>query len=338
MASRVALVKGDDRYANIKKALELIEEDIHLEGAQRILVKPNLISGSRPLAVTHIDGLRALLDFLQERTEGQITIGEGSGTGAPGTTKLFRRWGYFELGKRYNVRFVDLNRDEAVPVEVFDFRLKPFAVRLAKTAIESDYRISIGPPKTHDTVIVTASLKNMVMGSLLRRENLVVRGILAVTRLPVVKNLREFLVRNFRGELVKLGGNDKMKMHQGPQAMNLSLYRLARIIPPHLSVLDGFEAMEGNGPSEGERVELGVAVASTDFLACDSVAVRLMGFDIGQIGYLYYCHRAGLGEGDISKVEIIGENVESCVRSFKPHESFQWQLGWPIPDVERYLE
>lgn len=73
---RVALVKGDGRYANVTKALELIEGDIHLEGAEKILIKLNLISIARPLAITHIDAVRALLDFLQERTSCRIIIGE----------------------------------------------------------------------------------------------------------------------------------------------------------------------------------------------------------------------------------------------------------------------
>ena len=75
---RVALVKGAKRYANMRKALELIEQDIDLGGAQTNLIKPNFVSTSRQLAATHIDAVRAVLDFLRQHTSARIIIGEGN--------------------------------------------------------------------------------------------------------------------------------------------------------------------------------------------------------------------------------------------------------------------
>ena len=52
---RVALIKGDDRYQNLLRAFNMIHEDIdrsEIEGKQ-VLLKPNLVSVSKPLAVTH---------------------------------------------------------------------------------------------------------------------------------------------------------------------------------------------------------------------------------------------------------------------------------------------
>jgi uncharacterized protein (DUF362 family) len=120
--------------------------------------------------------------------------------------------------------------------------------------------------------------------------------------------------------------------------MNLNLYKLAKFIPPHLSVIDGFEAMEGDGPTDGEKVELRVALASTDFVSCDSVVAKLMGFDINQIGYLAYCHQCGLGQGALSLIDIIGDSLENCASPFKPHPTYQAQLQWHIDEVEKYLD
>ncbi len=334
---RVALVKGEDRYANIRRALELIASDINLDGVERILVKPNLLTVTNPLAVTHLDAMRALLDFLQERTSCQITIGEGSGTGAPDTMTAFRHLGYFSLKDRYNVQFVDLNSDEQVRVEILDSELKPITVRLAKSVVDAHYRISICPPKTHDCVIITAALKNMVMGGLRRRENALTAKLAILAQLIRLKMPAHSLWGRLAGRWVERSGNDKIKMHQGNPVLNLNLYKLARIIPPHLSVIDGLEGMEGDGPACGESVALGLAWASTDFVACDSVAARIMGLDIDQIGYLSYCHQAGLGQGDLSKIEIVGQNIDGCIRTFKPHKDFPEQLKWHIHGVERYL-
>lgn len=105
----------------------------------------------------------------------------------------------------------------------------------------------------------------------------------------------------------------------------------------YVNVTKALELIEGDIHLEGEKVDLRVTLASTDFVACDSVAARLMGFDIANIGYLCYCHQGGLGQGDISRIEVIGESIEACARTFKPHPSFQRQLNWHIPDVENYL-
>jgi len=120
--------------------------------------------------------------------------------------------------------------------------------------------------------------------------------------------------------------------------MNLNLYTLAKIMAPHLSVIDGYVGMEGNGPSHGDPVELRLAIASTDFLAADAVAVRIMGFDLDEVGYLHYCKLGGLGKADPEEIEFLGNcTVEECVRPFKPHPTHKRQLEWQIPDVRRLL-
>ena len=169
-------------------------------------------------------------------------------------------------------------------------------MRVAKTVIEADYRISPAVLKTHDCVIVTLSLKNMVMGSVL----------------------------------------DKRRMHQGFPAMNVNLYKVAELVPVHLAVIDGWRGMEGNGPVRGTAVDSRVALASTDFIAADAVAAKLMGFNPSEIGYLQY---AGgnygfdpLGTADLSDIKLVGENLDSVERRFKPHYAYSEQKNWRIPD------
>jgi uncharacterized protein (DUF362 family) len=113
---------------------------------------------------------------------------------------------------------------------------------------------------------------------------------------------------------------------------------LAKVIAPHLSVSDGFVGMEDAGPSSGDPVDLRVAIASTDFLAADTVATTIMGFDPDEVGYLHYCKLGGLGAGDLDNIEIVGNaTIEECRRSFKPHPTYRKQLQWRLPSVEEYL-
>ena len=334
MKSQVALIKGDDRHENIAQALTLIEDGIDLSNKKRILIKPNFVSTRRQLAATHVEAVRAVLDWLHLRYDGPITIGEGAAVSD--TFDGYRNFGYLDLAKEYNVQFVDLNQDEWTPIEVYDRGLRPMAVRVASTTLGSDFRISIGPPKIHDAVIVTLSLKNMVVGSMIRGRGggfFQMLGQLLPDRLT-----NSALAEKVKSHLSTVNRSDKFALHQGCHGLNLNLYTLAKVIAPHLSVIDGFVGMEGSGPSGGDPVDLRVAIASTDFLAADAVAITIMGFDVDEVGYLHYCKLGGLGVGDLSDIEIVGNTtIEECRRPFKPHPTYREQLQWRIPDVERFL-
>ena len=334
MKSRVALIKGTKRYDNLAQALALIEDDIDLSDKKRILIKPNFVSTREQLASTHVEAVRAVLDWLRPRHDGPITIGEGAAVSE--TFDGYRNFGYLDLAEEYNVRFVDLNQDEWTPVQVYDRRLRPMAVRVARITLESDFRISIGPPKTHDAVIVTLSLKNMIVGSLIRGRG---GGLFQmVGQLLPDRLTNSALAEKAKSHLSTVSRSDKFALHQGYHGLNLNLYSLAKVIAPHLSVIDGFVGMEGSGPSSGTPVDLRVAIASTDFLAADTVATRLMGFDLDEVGYLHYCKLGGLGAGDLNDIEIVGNTtIEECLRPFQPHPTYRQQLQWHLPSVEEYL-
>ena len=334
MKSQVALVRGNDRYDNVAQALDLIEADIDLSDKKRVLIKPNFVSTRRQLASTHVEAMRAVLDWLRLRCDGSITVGEGAAVSD--TFDGYRNFGYLDLAGEYNVRFVDLNQDEWSPVQVYDRKLQPMTVRVASTTLKSDFRISVGPPKTHDAVIVTLSLKNMVVGSLIRGRGGGLVEILA--RLLPDSLTNSALAEKAKSRLSTVSRNDKFALHQGYHGLNLNLYTLAKVIAPHLSVIDGFVGMEGSGPGGGDPVDLRVAIASTDFLAADTVAAKLMSFDPDEVGYLHYCKLGGLGAGDLDDIEIVGgATIEECRRPFKPHPTCREQLQWRLPLAEEYL-
>lgn len=301
MKSKVALIKGKNRYSNIKKALKILEPEVknQLQDKEKILVKPNLVTSNpnRPAAVTDLDALRAVLDFIipLKNKGAKVIVGEDCAT--EDTEVAFKNFGYSELENEYNIKLKDLSQDKVVAVKIYSKNLKRnLKQHIFKTFLDSDYIISVSPPKTHDAVIITLSLKNIVVGAI--------------------------------QEKYKTG---EKNFHQGPKALNLSLALLAKVIYPHLSVIDGFEAMEGNGPSRGEVVKTNLALASSDFLAADSVMARIMGFDPENIGYLYYCHKKDLGNMDLNKIKIIGNtNIEKNKHHFKPHMTYLLQKRWRI--------
>ena len=364
-ASRVALVHGDSRRENILQALDLVGDQIDWGSRHSVLIKPNFVSLKRALAVTHVEAVRALLDWLRPRYSGPIVIGEG--TPSPSTWEAFARHGFLGLPEEYpGVELRDLNSDESSPVWVFDRSLQPMELQVARTSLESDCRIAIGPPKTHDSAIVTLGLKNMIMGSIIsrlgdssaqhvsagaqegnagigspsrKRRGFTLRGRGLYGGLPVwVKRLA--LMERLKARLLYHSAqSDKQRMHQSLPLLNLNLFALAPLLHPHLSILDGWQAMEGDGPVWGDAVDWRVAVSSADFLAADALASELMGFPVSLVGYLHYCRLAGLGASTREAMDIVG-NVppEAMQRSFRPSPTARMQRKWRLRDTDRLLD
>ena len=290
----VALVRSSNHYDGVWDALNLLRDALvpKLKRANKILVKPNFVTTRNIYAATHVDAVRAFLDFLVRYVgERKVLIGEG-----PAFLDLedgLRNYGYLKLREHYNVEFVDLNEGEYEVFKVYGPRLREeVKVKVSKVALESDYRVSICRPKTHDTVIVTLTIKNLVMGAVMK--------------------------------------GYKSKVHQGYKAINLSLAKLAENLMPHLAIIDGFEGMEGAGPTMGEPIKWGVALAGENAVEVDALAAWLMGFEPKDVGYLYYLWKRGRGEIEVDKIKVIGEDPSKLRVKFKPHPTYQAQLGWKV--------
>jgi uncharacterized protein (DUF362 family) len=279
--ARVALVKGDDRKTNIRSALELIAEDIDLKG-RRPVIKVNFVSTFVPLCATHPDAVRAVVEFLQDRGAREIAVAEGATWGT--TSRGFRVYGYHDLAKEYGLELIDLNETESWKVVyVVHPDMKPHPVKIAAIMVDPhSYIISLTPLKSHLQVGVTLTAKNVIMGSLMVM--------------------------------------DKYRMHPteaGNLLLDHNLFAVMQHLHIDLGVLDGFEGMEGNGPLYGERVDHRIAVAGTDFLAVDRAGTEVMGADFDDIRYLNYLWDQGFGEGDLSKIQVVGAAIPDCRREYK---------------------
>ncbi len=73
------------------------------------------------------------------------------------------------------------------------------------------------------------------------------------------------------------------------------------------AVMDGTIAGNGPGPRTMIPVQKDVLLASEDQVAIDALAASLMGFDPMTIPYIRLAHERGLGCGDLSQVEIVGD-------------------------------
>jgi uncharacterized protein (DUF362 family) len=354
MSSRVSLVQGTERRENIVAALDAVAGDIESRlDVDEILVKPNLVTADNPLAVTHPDAVRGVLDWLRRRTDTPIVVGEA--TAFTSTQAAFAVYGYLPLEQEYRaVRLADLNSDDPVELWAYDWRLCPRRLQASRLAVHNRLRISVAPPKTHDTVLVTLGLKNMVMGGLIsalalrdahagkQRRSLAGRMIHAGEAFYVAlpRPIRNSYPIATAKELAfgNLAPSHKASMHQGFSAMHLNLFAMAPHLHPELTVIDGFEAMEGNGPCDGEAVDWHIALAGTDWLAVDVATARLMGFALEEVGYLWYCARAGYGAHAPEDIEWVANVApESVARRFRRHALGSVQDMWRSPRVERQI-
>ena len=278
---RVALVRGDDRKANVRNALERISEEISPKG-RRPIIKVNFVSTYKPLSATHPEAVRAIVEFLKDRGENNIGVAEAATVGT--TARGFREYGYDELAKKYSLELIDLNEPESwKTVFILHPDMKPHPVKLSKPMVDPDnYIISVTRPKSHLQVGVTLTAKNVIMGSIMIM--------------------------------------DKGRMHPseaGNRVLDYNLFTVMQHLHIDLGVIDGFEGMEGNGPLNGEPVDHRVAAAGIDYLAVDRVGAEIMGADFDDIRYLNYLWDWGFGEADLSKIQIIGETIENCRKEYK---------------------
>jgi uncharacterized protein (DUF362 family) len=309
--SKVALAHGDNRRKNVYEALLTIDPQIQA-GLQRknyVLIKPNNVSTEIQLASTHADAISGILDYLAPRFRGPVMIAESS---AGDTLVGYDHLGYKSLEKEWksqSLSLLDLNREAKYETHtLIDYDLHITPVRLAARLLDPDaYVICCAVMKTHNAAVASLSVKNMVLGAPLH----------SVTGASY--------------------WNDKRKFHVGIRQMHYNMLLTAEKLRPNwgLAIIDGFEGMEGNGPNSGTPVASRVAIASTDYIAADRVALEVMGINADWPGYLVYSGKVGLGQYDLSKIEMAGAPIASVQKKYRLHMDIDRQLQWmgPMEDL-----
>ena len=81
---------------------------------------------------------------------------------------------------------------------------------------------------------------------------------------------------------------------------------LCHFLGPDLSLMDGIWAMEGNGPTGGQRRDLHVIAGSESPWALDVAAASLVGLEPEKIVMLREGHERGYGPLDLSELAACG--------------------------------
>lgn len=153
---------------------------------------------------------------------------------------------------------------------------------ISPLVLEADFILNLPKLKTHSFTVFTGAVKNMF-------------GIIPL-------GLRHAYHRRF----IK---NDVFSQ------MLVDIFSCA---PPHLTIMDGIVAMEGEGPSTGNPRPVGIILASPDAVAVDAVASKIVGFNPMNIYTTQDAHDRGLGTGRLEDIETRGEHIQDIqVKDFK---------------------
>jgi uncharacterized protein (DUF362 family) len=135
----------------------------------------------------------------------------------------------------------------------------------------------------------------------------------AVIDLPLMKT-HEFMM--YSGAIKNLFGcvpsNRRIYLH--PYLPEV-FFRLYGIFKPALTVMDARVGIEGNGPTKGVPVPMGLMLTGNDALATDIVAAKIMKLNWKNTYLNYIAQKTGLRE-DAFKVE--GLPVSEVARRFEP--------------------
>ncbi len=84
-----------------------------------------------------------------------------------------------------------------------------------------------------------------------------------------------------------------------------------------LNVVDAVVAMEGEGPTTGDPVDLGLIIAGEDAVSVDLVASAIMGWDPMEVGTSFIAAERGLGPKSIDDIEVVGLPLDEAVHPMK---------------------
>ena len=312
--AKVSLVKGESRRKNIYNALVAIDDQIRpgLKARKYVIIKPNGLDPSRSLISTTDDTVHGILDYLAPRFKGPIVVAECGGTAAKQASSELGWQKIFDQHKPLQVTLEVPNEDENRYELLYgiDYDLHPVPIRLGARFCDPDaFLISSAVMKTHNMVVATMTIKNVVLGAPLSPPP---------------------------GQRRPWGDSEKRKFHVGIRSGNLNMYLAMQKMMPNwgLGIVDGYEGMEGNGPVSGTPVPHRIALASTDFLAADRVGLACMEIDAGWPGYLNYAYQAGLGQYDLAKIDVVGEKIADVQRKYRLHADVDRMLEWRGPMLD----
>ncbi|MFC2020477.1 DUF362 domain-containing protein [Chloroflexota bacterium] len=238
---------------------------------ERIVLKPNVLIGTDP--DKGVTTHPAVFKAMGKLLkETGVSVYYGDSPSFGKSEANLRRSGIAQVGDELEFKLADFNSGRTVS-HSDALLVKKFVI--ANGVLDSDGLVSLPRLKTHGLVRFTGAVKNQFgcVPGLLKSQYHV--------KLP------------------------------DPYDFATMLVDLNTLIKPRLYVMDGITAMEGNGPRSGKLKQLNVLLLSSDPIALDAIACRIIDLNPEFVPTSKPGEKAGLGTYHIENIELVGEIVES---------------------------
>lgn len=276
----VAIAGGQGMEGDhLQTALSMLPVDRLINTEDVVVITPNFVKSEPPQLGTTVgpETLRMLIQSIKGFSPKRIVIAAGSG-GDP-TPKVVKDNGYDQVIARENIEFVDLNYGPYIDMPLENER--PSATPIHRLLEELTVLISFTQLKTHAEATASMCIKNIALA----------------------------------WPPAEIHGFPKFN-HGIHEDLHSFIYAMARKIPIDLSILSCDKGMVGTGPSGGKPVAAGLVLAGTDPVSVDTAGARLLGYYPQAVHYLYRLMKAGTGEADLQKVQMLGIPLQQAEEMF----------------------
>ncbi|MFQ5963740.1 MAG: DUF362 domain-containing protein [Candidatus Scalinduaceae bacterium] len=266
-----------------------------IQKGSRVLLKPNFLKESSPRKCVITHPI--IIETVAEKIlEAGATPVIGDSPAFGSMKKITRRIGLDKFAEKMGIDIIELDKPRKVSVNCGG---KEFSLTVSGKALDIDAIINLPKLKAHVQLLFTAGVKNLYG---------CVSGKRKVWRHLKAKNnldwYTDMLIANYQ------------------------------LVKPTFTILDSVMAMEKKGPTGGLPKEVSLIMGGIDGIAIDRVVAELLSVNPEKVPILKAAKRLQVGEQDLSKIEIAGEDLSSV----KPHNFILPELS-PIGfDIFRVIK
>lgn len=284
MPSTVSISKCSNY--SIDNLTNSINESINLIGGltkliskgDKVLLKPNMLAGRPPEnAVTTHPQFVKAVILLLQDAGAKVTVGDSPGLGS--SIKVGAKCGIKDVCDDTNVELLNFSTLTTIHNPLG----KTFKIiEVADEVLKFDKIINLPKMKTHAQMYLTMGVKNMF-------------GCVPGKR----KHQWHF----------EAGTNSDFFASM--------ILELCMFLNPTLTIMDGVLSMEGNGPGSGTPIKTNLIFASTNVLALDMVATKVLNANPYNVPILKSAIERNLIKDDLSDIVVVGESInDSAISNF----------------------
>ncbi|MFX1257918.1 MAG: DUF362 domain-containing protein [Promethearchaeota archaeon] len=292
----------EELFSNIKKSGPI------LKSSKKVYIKVNGIDFKKH-AYTSPEVLEVVIMYLN-KIGAKVYVMENS-TQANMTRIVFAINGYKEICEKTGAKIIYLDEEDC---KTFEFKGKPSA---------------IDDPKGYN--LKTFKMPLTIVKIMENRESI------TYINLPKLKTHSMARVTlGIKNQWAYPQHEDRGKDHN--YNLHSKLVDVYEYIKPDITIIDGWGGgtIHGHYPPSAfaDRLvkQFNILIGGKDTLAVDIVGARVFGLTLNEVPHLKIAYERGLGEGDLSKINVIGKSLDNY------QEKYEWDLLQKFPEDVKIIK